>query len=511
MANTLLINTRSYQTRVALLEDDKCVEYYTENPACANLAGNIYLGRVRRVLPGMQAAFVDIGLPKAAFLYVGDVCDPWASTDNPLLTRDNNDEMPKIESLLRPGQEVMVQVAKEPLGDKGPRVTNFIALPSWHLVFMPSVSHVGISRRIESEEERERLRLLVSELRPTEAGFIVRTAAEGLSREKLEAEIKFLYSMWQSIRQRWEQASAPCVLYQDLSVSLRSVRDLASQDIDKLVIDCPREHKVVEEFISTFMPSLLPQLELYDQERPMFQAYGVDNVLKDCQKNKIWLRSGGYIIFQRTEALTVVDVNTGRYVGNHNLEETMLNTNLEAVKEIACQLRLRNIGGLIVIDFIDMQQEASREQVVNSLKQVLSKDRSKTNVLDMSALGLVEMTRKRVREPWVIKERQQCPYCDGEGMVKQPVVVCHDIYRALEALNRHGDVDWQHVSLRVHPDISGLLKTDEQVNLAELEAKLKLCVTLQADSQLHCEEFFVTGAQGWHNTEQDGQEYPSAA
>ncbi len=502
MANTLLINARPYQTRVALLEDDRCVEYYTEEPGSGNLAGNIYLGKVRRVLPGMQAAFVDIGLPKAAFLYVGDVCDPWEGTDCSYkeLSLDGqscelprSEEMPKIEVLLKVGQEVMVQVAKEPLGEKGPRVTNYIALPGHHLVFMPSVAHVGISRRIESEEERERLRRLVDGLRENNAGFIVRTAAEGLSEEKLAAEIKFLYSLWKVIRSRWEKATAPALLHKDLSVSLRAVRDLFSQDVHKLVIDCPYEYKPVMEFISTFMPSLLPQVEFYKRATPMFQAYGVEDDLKGALKSKIWLRSGGYVVFQRTEALTVVDVNTGRYVGGRNLEETMLNTNLEAVREIAYQLRLRNIGGLIVIDFIDMQQEESKALVVKSLNAALAKDRSKTNVLDMSALGLVEMTRKRVRESWTVQEQEACSACGGDGFVKNSVAICHDLFRALES--RFGYMQPVHnsqmVNLRVHPEIYRCLGNEERISLAEMQHRMGLITNLKADASLLREEFFI--------------------
>lgn len=505
MANTLLINARPYQTRVALLEDDRCVEYYTEEPSSANLAGNIYLGKVRRVLPGMQAAFVDIGLPKAAFLYAGDVCDPWEGTDRSYkeislegqsCQLPRSEEMPKIEVLLKVGQEVVVQVAKEPLGEKGPRVTNYIALPGHHLVFMPSVTHVGISRRIESEEERERLRTLVDGLRENDGGFIVRTAAAGLSEEKLAAEMKFLYSLWRIIRNRWEKSSAPALLYRDLSVSLRAVRDLFSQEVQKMVIDCPYEYKPVMEFIGGYMPALASQVEFYKESTPLFKAYGVEDDLKGALKSKIWLRSGGYVIFQRTEALTVVDVNTGRYVGSHNLEETMLNTNLEAVREIAYQLRLRNIGGLIVIDFIDMQQEESRALVVSSLNAALAKDRSKTNVLDMSPLGLVEMTRKRVREPWALKEQEACPMCHGDGFVKTAVTICHDIFRAME--NRFGYMqpvsNVRTITLRVNPEIYNTLNREEHISLAEMQHRMGLVTNIKSDPSLHRDEFYIEPA-----------------
>jgi ribonuclease G len=478
------------------------VEYYTEDSANENLAGNIYLGKVRRVLPGMHAAFVDIGLSKAAFLYSGDVCDPWEGTDCSYKEIPLNGQscplprpeiMSKIEVLLQVGQEVLVQVSKEPMGNKGPKVTNYITLPGRKLVFMPSVTNVGISRRIEDGSERERLRGIINKLKKNEAGFIARTAAEGMCEEKLAAEMHFLYSLWQSIRTRLETARAPCLMYRDLSVSLRATRDLFTQDVEKLVVDCAIEYKPLTEFISAFMPSLLPQVELYRDAVPLFQTYGVDEDLKEAFKNKIWLRSGGYIVFQGTEALTAVDVNTGRYVGSHNLEETVLNTNLEAIKEIAYQLRLRNIGGLIVIDFIDMQKQESKNLVVQTLIKALHKDRAKTNVLEMSALGLVEMTRKRVREPWTVKEQDSCPYCHGSGHVKQVISICHEIYRALEGrfvLSRHENaLNPQLVQLRVHPDINHCLNNEESISLAQVQHRLGIIVNLTIDNYLHREEF----------------------
>ncbi|MFH2125674.1 MAG: Rne/Rng family ribonuclease, partial [Pseudomonadota bacterium] len=424
MATTLLINARSYETRVALVDNRQCLEVYVERHREGSMAGNIYLGRVARVLPGMQAAFVDIGLAKAAFLYVGDVADEPALDD--LLPQEATGDaaqrqgLQRIEELLREGQEVMVQVAKEPLGNKGARLTTHITLPGRNLVFMPTIDHVGISRRIEDEEERARLRNLLEEMRPPGKGFIARTVSEGFGPDKLEAEIEFLCSLWDSINQRRQRAGTPEILHQDLSVSLRAVRDLFTRDVDRLVIDCPAEYQEVVDFVSEFMPRLMDSVELYTDKEPIFDAYGVEAELNRALERKIWLKSGGYVVIEKTEALTSIDVNTGRYVGGYNLEETILKTNLEAVKEIAYQIRLRDVGGLIVIDFIDMEREGNRSRVVEALKEALAVDRSKTNVLGMSALGLVEMTRKRIRESLAETLKEPCYYCRGRGLIKNP-------------------------------------------------------------------------------------------
>jgi len=345
LSKTLLINARSFETRVALVEGKQCLEVSVERLKEGALAGSIYMGRVARVLPGMQAAFVDIGLAKAAFLYAGDAAGGAELDDPPV-----GDQIQRVEDLLHEGQEIMVQVAKEPLGNKGARLTTHITLPGRNLVFMPTFDHVGVSRRIEDEDERARLRGIIEEMRPEGVGFIARTVSEGCQPEKLQAEMDFLCSLWDSIIQRRERAGAPEVLHQDLSVSLRAVRDLFTREVDRLVIDCVEEHREVVEFVSTFLPRLLDSVELYQDDEPIFDSYGVEAELARALESRTWLKSGGYVVIEKTEALTAVDVNTGRYVGGYNLEETILKTNLEAVKEIAYQLRLRDIGGLIVID-----------------------------------------------------------------------------------------------------------------------------------------------------------------
>jgi len=492
MPTTLLINARPYETRVALMEGRQCVEAYVERHRQGSVVGNVYLGRVVRVLPGMQAAFVDIGLEKAAFLYVGDVMgDP----ETLAMWEERTPEPPKknhgqrIEELLHQGQTIMVQVAKEPLGSKGARITTHVTLPGRNLVFMPTIDHVGVSRRIEDEKERARLRGLLEEIRPSGKGFIARTVSEGQSEDKLRAEMDFLISLWDAINRRRERAGVPELLHQDLSVSLRAVRDLFTHEVDRLVIDCHQEFQEVVAFVSTFMPRLLPSVEHYQGSTPIFDAYGVENEIARALDRRIWLKSGGYIVIEKTEALTAVDVNTGRYVGGHNLEETILKTNLEAVEEIACQIRLRDIGGLIVIDFIDMERQAHRERVVEALKQALAADRARTKVLGLSALGLVEMTRKRVRESLAETLKEPCRYCGGIGTVKSPTTICYEIFRALE--REYRQVDYEAVQVRVHPSVAEVLLQEENQTLEGLEKELDLTVHVVADRNLHAEHFVI--------------------
>ncbi|OGR30747.1 MAG: ribonuclease G, partial [Desulfuromonadales bacterium GWC2_61_20] len=406
MAKELVINTTSHETRVALIENGHIAELYIERNRERGIVGNIYQGKVIRVLPGMQAAFVDIGLEKAAFLYVADVLDEMEAVEQfvdgqPQHARpaDGSEEgpvLPPIEELLDEGEELLVQIAKEPLGTKGARITSHISLPGRHLVYMPTVDHIGISRRIENEEEKDRLRGIIEAIRPPGTGFIVRTAAEGKSDEDLLADMEFLVGLWQDISRRRENRSAPALIHSDLDVTSKVLRDILTEDVDRIVVDSQVEHDKIVAFIDTFMPKLKYVIDLYDSEEPIFDAFGLEVEIARALGRKVWLKSGGYIIIEQTEALTAIDVNTGRFVGKHNLEDTILKTNLEAVKEIAFQLRLRNIGGLIIIDFIDMEKEAHREKVHSALEEALRIDKAKTNILKISELGLAEMTRKRV-------------------------------------------------------------------------------------------------------------------
>jgi ribonuclease G len=394
-----------------------------------------------------------------------------------------------IEDRLQEGQVVLVQVAKEPLGTKGARITSHISIPGRHLVLMPTMDHVGISRRIEAETERTRLRELVMQIKPDNYGFIVRTAAEGVDSDKIKAEMDFMLKVWQNIQKKSENSQVPGLLYQEPDIILRAVRDLFTKEVDKLIVDSETEYENILKFVTTFMPSLKADVRLYDEPEPICDAYGIEMEIQRALGKKVWLKSGGYIVIEMTEALTAIDVNTGRYVGKRNLEETILKTNLEAVKEIAYQLRLRNIGGIIIIDFIDMEKESNREKVFNSLRDALKKDKSKTNILKMSELGLIEMTRKRTKENINRVLREPCFYCDGEGYLKSTSTMCYEIFREIE--RDHEALSGRSVMVTAHPEVVHLLYDEERHRLEELEKNLQARITVKADQSLHLEQYDI--------------------
>lgn len=509
MSNDLIINARPHETRVALVENGLVTELHVERKTGQELMGNIYRGRVARVLPGMQAAFVDIGLERTAFLYVADVHKDVLGLERLMLKgMENQDRIGdleengspqapqeriefQIEELLHEGQDIMVQVSKEPLGTKGPRVTSHISLPGRHLVFMPTVNHIGISRRIEDKEERERLRVLIEEIRPGNFGFIARTVSEGDTREKLKSEMDFLVKLWNSITERMDRAAGPGILHRDLNISLRAVRDLFTREVDRLIIDSRDEYQNILSFIDTFAPSLRYSVELYEDTEPIFDAYGIELEISRSLENKIWLKSGGYIVIEMTEALTAIDVNTGSYVGKRNLEETILKTNLEAVKEIAYQLRFRNIGGLIVIDFIDMEKMANRERVFTALQDAFSGDRSKTNILPMSDLGLIEMTRKRTRENLNRMLSEPCFYCEGKGTLKSKRTICYEIFRDIER-ECFGLADETPVHVLANPAVEAVMREEEQDSVMDLERRINRRIIMTANKSFHMEQYEIT-------------------
>ncbi|BCG45395.1 Ribonuclease G [Citrifermentans bremense] len=493
MGNELVINTTSHETRIALIENGTIAELYVERSRVKGIIGNIYKGRVVRVLPGMQAAFVDIGLEKAAFLYVADVFDAMDEYDSYIEGEQGEEPMPHplhpIEELLQEGQELLVQISKEPIGTKGARITAHISLPGRHLVYMPTVDHVGISRRIEDEAERERLKEIVDRIKPVGGGFIVRTVSDGKSEEDLVADLHYLTKLWDEIAKKKDNAGAPTLIHSDLDVTQKVVRDILTESVERIVVDSKPEYDKIVQFISTFMPKMKYSIELYDEEEPIFDHFGLEVEISRALGRKVWLKSGGYIIIEQTEALTAIDVNTGRYVGKHNLEDTILKTNLEAVKEIAYQLRLRNLGGIIIIDFIDMEKEVNREKVYGALEEALKSDKSKTNILKISELGLVEMTRKRVRESLGRMMCEPCPYCEGRGYVKSKISVCHEIFRELR--REMLDIRGTKVMLTVHPQVADLLYDEERRGLEELEKNFKKRITVRAKPGFHQEQFEV--------------------
>jgi len=508
MANELIINSRPHETRVALVENGVVIELHIERKTGQELMGNIYRGRVVRVLPGMQAAFVDIDLDRTAFLYVSDVYKDFLELEQLMLqdSANNEDTLPheleeirsdpltaisfNIEDLLHEGQNIMVQVSKEPIGTKGARLTSHISLPGRHLVLMPTVNHIGVSRRIEDPDERERLRNIILDIRPGDLGFIARTVSEGADKDKLKSEMDFLARLWTNIQERMGKLSSPGLLYKDLNISLRSVRDLFTREVDRLIIDSREEYKNIMEFIETFASRLKYSVELHNGIDPIFDTYGVEVEISRALEKKIWLKSGGYIVIELTEALTAIDVNTGSYVGKRNLEETILKTNLEAVKEIAYQLRLRNIGGLIVIDFIDMEKKANRDRVFMTLKEALSKDKAKTHILRMSELGLIEMTRKRTRENLNRLMSEPCNYCEGRGTLKSKKTICCEIFRDLER-EAASSVDGGNIYVRVNPEIDHVLKEEEQQSIMDMEKRIDRPIIIIAKEDFHMEQYEI--------------------
>ncbi|MFO7784382.1 MAG: Rne/Rng family ribonuclease [Thermodesulfobacteriota bacterium] len=511
MSTELIINSRPHETRVAVVENGVLAELHIERETGQELMGNIYRGQVVRVLPGMQAAFVDIGLDRTGFLYVSDVYREVSDMERamvkeesaggprgtvpeePIITEALSGASFTIEELLHTGQNIMVQVSKEPIGTKGARLTSHVSLPGRHLVLMPTVNHIGVSRRIEDTVERDRLRNLAREMTPDHLGVIVRTVSEGASREKLKSELDFLLKLWESISEAMNRPtgpSGPSLLYKDLTVSLRSVRDLFTREVDRLVIDSKDEYDNIMAFIETFAPRLRYSAELYDEREPIYDAYGLEIEISRALEKKIWLKSGGYIVIEITEALTAVDVNTGSYVGKRNLEETILKTNLEAVKEIAYQLRLRNIGGLIVIDFIDMERKPSRERVFSALKDAMKKDRAKSHILRMSELGLIEMTRKRTRENLNRLLEEHCFYCEGRGTLKSHRTICYEIFRDLERETANPD-DSDKVHLLVHPEIEHTLKEEEHDSVAMVEKRIDRRIIITSRRDFHLEQYEI--------------------
>jgi ribonuclease G len=694
MSNILVINAAGAETRVALIENGSISEYYLDRKRDRGIVGNIYKGRVVRVLPGMQAAFVDIGLDKAAFLYVSDVfydpdfsdqefdltegehgeheeppaeeqveeaeaeaikaareigatipasdvgqprsepvlalgSDPRApeiglespgigesspvappsepaageasneadeeddlddssetpselseeedaggsteqspiggtppsdlatpaageppppqqgslsaprpaqaakegsgrrrrrrrrgrgGTDRPDRAHPRPDDrassapeakpdvapskrvgngrsgaLAQIQDLLKEGQEVIVQVVKDPIGTKGARITSHISLPGRHLVFMPTVDHVGISRRIENEKERRRLRDLVNRMRPPGTGFIVRTVAENVSEEKLAADIRFLIQVWNEVGKEKDRKGAPALLHPDLDMVLRATRDLFTQDVSKLVIDDREEYERVLSFVEAQEPALKEHVELYAGEEPIFDSFGIEQEIKRALNRKVWLKSGGYIVIDQAEALVAIDVNSGRYVGKKNLEETITRINVEAAKEIVYQLRLRNIGGIIIIDFIDMDKPQNRDKVFKALQESLGRDRAKTNVLKISELGLVEMTRKRVRESIGRTMHEPCPYCEGKGYIRSKVTVCYEIFR--EIRREAANFSEPTLVINCHPDVANLLGNEERGELRHLMDRFNKSIQVKAQPSYHQEQYDIYGKQ----------------
>jgi ribonuclease G len=505
MQNMLVVNAEGPEIRVAVVEDGALAEFFVERKRDRGIVGNIYRGKVTRVLPGMQAAFVDLGpkVERAAFLYVADVL---GSGDEKKLfedadTEDVGDDSPegaasriarsrkqlasrKIEDLLKPGQTVLVQVVKDPIGAKGARVTGYLSLPGRYSVFMPHVAQIGVSRRIGSDKERRRLRDLVNEVRPKGSGFIVRTAAEDASDQELRDDVDFLARLWGEIDRRHEQMTSAGLVYADLDLALRVVRDLLREDTSEVMIDDDEQHDRVKKFTLAFLPRLAERIKKYEGRRPIFDQYHIEPALRLAVARRVPLKSGGSLVIDQGEALTAIDVNTGSFTntGSGNLEDTVTANNLEACDEVARQLRLRNIGGIIVVDFVDMDKEGNRRKVWDAFQKALSRDRARTNVTKISELGLVEMTRKRTRESLVQLLTEPCPICEGSGVVKSVVTVAYEILREVR---RSGTlVDNEKIEIECAPRVAELLSKQERDYLDHLEKRFQKLI-------------IVVGQKGW--------------
>lgn len=480
VSEEILVNVTPSEQRAAVVENGVLHEVFIERASRRGLVGNIYKGRVSRVLPGMQAAFIDIGLERTAFLHASDIAAP-KDPDNGELPANGGDSAPSIRDLVSEGGEILVQVLKDPLGTKGARLTTFITLPSRYLVMMPGSSNIGVSSRIDDDEERTRLRDVLEDIvdASTGNGYIVRTAAEGASYDALRADMMFLQRLWEGIRKQAGSTSAGKIVHEDLPLALRVLRDRVQDDVERIRVDSEAEFERMREFTASFLPELTDKIELYGGRRPIFDLHGVEEDIARALERKVPLKSGGYLIFDQTEAMTTVDVNTGGFVGTRSQEDTLYRTNLEAAVAIARQLRLRNLGGIIILDFIDMLEQSHREKVLEALETALSTDNAKYQVMPVSPLGLVEMTRKRTRESLEHVLCEACPTCGGRGSVKTPQTVVYEIFR--EILRQHRQFSFDELLILAHGDVVELLLDEESVGLAELSDATGAAVRLQAE------------------------------
>lgn len=529
MRQRIIINSTPQEARVALLENDTLAEIHIERAQQRSIAGNIYKGKVARVLPGMQAAFVDIGLEKAGFIHVSDlfggplptgffdedegedhsaedipdedhIGEDLPAPNGPQPRRGGRGRRERgstpylpLEERVKKNQEIIVQIAKESIGTKGPRLTSHVSLPGRHLVYMPTVNHIGVSRRIADPKERKRLRDIVQEMRPPDSGFIIRTACEGLTKKEIQDDMKFLLKLWGGIAKKSESSSAPTLLHDDMDIILRIIRDLFNTDVQEVVVDTAQDYERSKEFIVAFLPRAAGRIKFYDRPEPIFDHYNIETQITKALDRRVYLKSGGHIVIDHTEALTAIDVNTGRFVGKKDQEETMLQTNLEAAKVVVEQLRLRNIGGLIIIDFIDMERAANRNKVTEALRDALKRDKTRSSMRKISELGLVQMTRKRTRESLQRQLCDPCSYCGGKGHIRSVPTVASEILRQIRkqaALHEAA----QTILVKAHPEVITFLYDEEGERLDELERFLGKRLVMRATPGLHQEQYEVSAA-----------------
>jgi ribonuclease G len=483
----ILINITPQETRVAIVDNGILQEVSIERQTSRGIVGNIYKGRVNRVLPGMEAAFVDIGLDKAGFLHVSDI-----DTAATHISDDDNDTRPVINELLHESQTLLVQVVKDPMGTKGARLTTSISVPSRYLVYMPNSTNVGISVKIEDEAERDRLKTLLEACRAENqiGGCIIRTAAEGVDERELQRDISFLSKLWGALLESVDTMPPGTIIHEDLPLSIRTLRDMVGVDTNLVKVDSRETFQKMIKFAERYIPDLPARIEHYPGERPLFDLYNIDDELQRAPARQVGLKSGGYLIIDQTEAMTTIDINTGAFVGHQNLEETIFKTNMEASQAIARQLRLRNLGGIIIIDFIDMERDDHKRQLLNSLQKYLDKDHAKTQVCEVSPLGLVEMTRKRTRESLEHVLCEPCKTCHGRGSLKTTETVCYEIFREILREARFYE-EAQQLLVMANQDVVDRLLDEEAANLAELETFIKIPVKLQVEAHLSQESYDV--------------------
>ena len=498
--NVLVVNAEGPETRVGVLENGVLAEYYLERKRDRGMVGNIYKGKVTRVLPGMQAAFVDLGptVDKAAFLYVADVLG--GADAKKLFDVDDEGSRPmsrrraaarKIEDLLKAKQHVLVQIVKDPIGPKGARVTGYVSLPGRYGVLMPAVDSIGISRRIAEDKERRRLRKIISEVQPKGVGFIVRTAADGAETQEVRDDFEFLIRLWTEIGARDRSLKSAGLVYADLDIILRIIRDLLREDTREIIIDSEEQYERARKFVGAFLPRYVERIKHYDGREPIFDHYGIEPALRASMSRRVMLKSGGHLVIDQSEALTAIDVNTGSFVGKDDLEETVTKNNLEASQEIARQLRLRNIGGIIIIDFVDMDKMGNREKVWEALNKAIAADRSRCNVTKISELGLVEMTRKRTRESLNQLLTDTCPTCEGAAVIKSTTTVANEVLREVRRLGAAVKAD--RIDVECSPRVAQLIAEYEQDFIDELEKKFHKKVDIRSTPSLKPDQYKVAG------------------
>ncbi len=499
MQKEIFINVTQQEKRIAIFENKRIEEFYTERLDDVNLVGNIYKGRVDSVLPGMGAAFVDIGLEKNGFLYVTDVVAGMGSYEKLLeegvdveeaKRSERQKKLPPINELLKKGDEILAQIVKEPISTKGARLTTHISIPGRFLVLMPFDNHIGLSKRIESREERDRIRKIIESLKlPKDLGFIVRTAAQGVSEKDFQRESRYLINLWNNIKAKTKKTKAPALIHSEYDLVLRVVRDIFTDDVSALEVDSRNDFKRISRFLNILAPHLKPRLKLYEDKVPLFEKFDIEKQIEKIYDRVVQLKSGGYLIFEQTESLVAIDVNSGKFVGKKNLEDTAFKTNIEAADEVPRQLKLRDLGGIIIIDFIDMDYADHRKQVFRTLERRLEDDKAKTNILNISSIGLVEMTRQRVRESIESKSYQKCPYCNGRGMVKSISTISIDLVRKLERVLQ--DTKSREVFVSMHPEVAYYISSPEKNMIKSLEMRFRKNIRIIEDPNIHVEEIKI--------------------